>query len=67
MESALFRLVAPVARLVRGGTRTLALGAGNLALRRTLLEENRRLRAEVDELRRTKMRGFGLEEEVERL
>lgn len=67
LESALLRVVAPLGRLVRGGTRTLALGAGNLALRKTLLDENRRLRAEVVELRRTKIRGMGLEEEVERL
>lgn len=67
LESALFRVVAPVAHLVRGGTRTLALAAGNLALRSTLLEENKHLRAEVEELRRVRMRGFGLEEEVERL
>lgn len=67
LESALLGIVSPLGQIVGGGTKTLLLGAGNLALRRTLLDENRRLRAEVDELRRLKMRSFGLEEEVERL
>lgn len=67
LEAAAVRLVAPIARLVSG---TAALFSGvseRLALRRQLLEENARLRTEVDELRDLSLEQAGALADLERL
>ena len=67
LEGTALRLVAPFPRLVSvvsDGFR--AVGRG-LAHRRALLSENRRLREEVEDLRRERVRLFGMERELQRL
>lgn len=67
LEKALLRLAAPFARLIAVTSGLFSDLTQELALNRTLVEENRRLRAEVDELRRRQVELFGLQGDLERL
>jgi rod shape-determining protein MreC len=67
LESTLLRAVAPISHAVStlaGGVQGLGSGWRS---HRTLVEENRELKAEVDELERRLLRMDGLEAEVDRL
>jgi len=67
LEAALLLAVAPVTTVVSWlGDLTVSAGQG-LSLRRALLEDNERLRSEVESLKRQTIEGFGLEQEVQRL
>lgn len=67
LETALVRTVAPLARAV-GSTADSVLSLGEaLRLHRSLRAENRRLRSQVEELRRRRTETMGLELELERL
>jgi rod shape-determining protein MreC len=61
------RLVAPVAGFVSSVGGTITGLRESVALRRTLLAENRRLREEVGALREQTIRNFGLEEDLDHL
>lgn len=67
LEGVGVRAVAPFPRLVSSLSRLLESASHNISLRTRLLEENLRLRAEVEELRREQVRTFGLERELGRL
>ncbi len=67
LESALVRMVSPVARTVKASVGGLSNSREYLKSRRRLREENRQLRTEVDELRRERVRSFGIEDELGRL
>ncbi|MFQ5350615.1 MAG: rod shape-determining protein MreC [Thermoanaerobaculia bacterium] len=67
LEATLVRAIAPLGRLV-DGVYDLVGGVGDeLKLRRTLLEENRRLREEVASQRQRAMEAWRLEQDLERL
>lgn len=67
LEAGLVRTLGPVASLVATiGGAVRGLG-GSVRLNRALSEENRRLRAEVEELRQKSMRHFGMETDLQRL
>jgi rod shape-determining protein MreC len=67
LEAGLLRLLAPVAGLVAAASNSVTGLTQDWALRRTLVAENRRLRAEVEDLRERSIRLFGLEEDLEHL
>lgn len=67
LEAGLVRLVAPVAGFVTWVGTTVTDFSENLALRRTLLAENRRLREAVGELSEQSVRNFGLQEDLDHL
>jgi len=67
LEAGVVRLVAPVLGLVTWVGNTATGFTENLALRRTLLTENRRLREEVGELREQSIRSIGLKEDLDQL
>lgn len=67
LEAAVLRIVGPLTRLVAGTTRLVEGFSRGFVLRRTLLEENRRLRQEVAELNREVLRGRGTQDELRRL
>lgn len=64
LETAALRAVAPFANIVAAAGRLAGAVVQDLALRRTLVAENRRLRTEVEELRQRTIRLEGLEESV---
>jgi rod shape-determining protein MreC len=67
LEAGAMRSLAPLASLVTsvtGGVRNLG---SNIRLNRTLLEENKTLRSQVEELQRQNMRLFSAEGDVQRL
>ena len=67
LEAWLLRAIAPLGRLVDGASDMVnGLGEG-LRLRRTLLEENRRLKQEVARQRQRAMEAWRLEQDLERL
>lgn len=67
LEASLLRLVGPLAHLVdSSGDLVSGMGEG-LRLRRRLLAENERLRAEILDLERERVRLLGVEGELERL
>jgi rod shape-determining protein MreC len=61
------RLVAPVTGFVNWVGRSVTGFSEDMALRRTLLAENLRLRKEVAELREQSIRSFGLQEDLDHL
>ena len=61
------RLVAPVTGFVTWVGHSITGFTENMALRRTLLAENLRLREEIGELREQSIRNFGLEEDLDHL
>ncbi len=67
LEAAMVAVVAPFAHLVAGGSGLMASAAEGLALRGRLIEENRRLSAEVESLRRERARSFGLQADLDQL
>ncbi len=67
LEKALLRLGAPFGRLIAVTSDRISNLTRDLALNRTLVKENRRLRAEVDELRRRQIESFGIRGDLERL
>ena len=67
LEAWLVRGIAPLGRLVDGLYGAVGGFSDNLKLRRTLLEENRRLRAEVARQRERAMEAWRLEQDLERL
>lgn len=67
LEAGFLRLVGPLAHLIDSSGETLSGAGRDLRLRRQLLEENERLRAEVLDLRRERIRLLGVEGELERL
>ncbi len=67
LEAALLRAVAPLGRLVQGGSELGTRLAEELELRRSLIAENRRLEAEVTELRRRAIEVWRLEQDLARL
>ena len=67
LEKALLRVGAPFGRLIAVTSDRISNLTRNLALNRTLVKENRRLRAEVDELRRRQIESFGIRGDLERL
>jgi rod shape-determining protein MreC len=67
LEAVLVRAIAPLGRLV-DGVSDLAVGlADELRLRRTLIQENRRLGEEVAELRRRAIEAWRVEQDLARL
>ncbi len=67
LEAAMVAVVAPFAHLVAGTVGALESASEGLALRGRLIEENRRLAAEVESLRRERARNFGLETDLRHL
>ena len=67
LEASLMRGIAPVGRLVDGAYDMVGGFGDNLQLRRTLLEENRRLKQEVAAQRQRAMEVWRLEQDLERL
>lgn len=67
LEAVLVRLAAPFPRAVALVAGRVDAVRRRLAQRRALLEENGRLRQQVEELRREQVRRFGLEEDLGRL
>jgi len=67
LEAALVRLTAPFPRAVALVAGRVDAVRRRLAQRRALLEENASLRLQVEELRRERVRRFGLEEDLGRL
>ena len=67
LEATLLRLVAPVAHLIDGSGDLLAAAGRQVRSHRQLLAENRRLRDEISDLRRERVRFLGVEGELERL
>jgi len=67
LEAGLVRTLGPVASLVATiGDAVQGVG-GSIRLNRALSEENRQLRAEVEELRQESMRHFGMDTDLQRL
>ena len=64
LETAALRVVTPFANVIAAGVRLGETMVQDLALRRTLVAENRRLRAEVEVLRRRTIHLEGMEESV---
>ncbi len=67
LEAVLVRAVAPLGWLIDGAADLTVALADELRLRRSLIEDNRRLRDEVRELRRRTMEAWQLEQDLERL
>jgi rod shape-determining protein MreC len=67
LEASLVRAIAPLGRLVDGVYDLVGGFGDNLKLRRTLLEENRRLKQEVARQRLRAMEAWRLEQDLERL
>ncbi len=67
LEAGMVRLVAPVTVFVAWVGDSVSGFTENMALRRTLLAENLRLREEVGELREQSIRNFSLEEDLDHL
>ncbi len=67
LEGSALRLAAPLTRFVDGAGDLVGRTAHGFELRRSLLEENRRLTERVESLEREKIRFLGLESELERL
>ena len=67
LEGSLLRAIAPLGRLVDGAYDLLDGFGDELKLRRTLLEENRRLKQEVARRRVEAMEAWRLEQDLERL
>ena len=67
LEAGMVRLVAPVTGFVSWVGSGISAFGDNMALRRTLLAENLRLREEVRELREQSIRNFGLQEDLDHL
>jgi rod shape-determining protein MreC len=67
LEASLMRAIAPVGRLVDGVYDLVGSLGEELKLRRTLLEENKRLKAEIARQRQRAMEAWRLEQDLERL
>lgn len=67
LETAALRAVGPFANVIASGARLGEAVVQDLALRRTLVAENRRLRSEVEELRQRTIRLEGLEDSLRHL
>ena len=67
LEAWMVRGIAPLGRLVNGVYDLVGGFSENLTLRRTLLEENRRLKEEVARQRERAMEAWRLEQDLERL
>ncbi len=67
LEAGIVRLVAPVTGFVTWVGSSVTGFSEDMALRRTLLAENLRLREEVGELREQSIRNFGLKEDLDHL
>jgi rod shape-determining protein MreC len=67
LEAGLVRLVSPITGFVSWVGSGVTGFSENMALRRTLLAENLRLREEVGELREQSIRNFGLQKDLDHL
>lgn len=67
LESSLLRFVGPLAQVVGASSQSFLQTSGYFAQRRALREENARLTQELEELRKERVRVFGIEDELERL
>ncbi len=67
MEASLLRAIAPIGRLVDGAYDLMGGFGEELSLRRTLLDENRRLKEELARQREREMEAWRLEQDMERL
>ena len=67
LEASLLRLVGPLAHLVDSSGDVVSGAGEGFRLRRRLLDENERLRSEILELKRERIRLLGVEGELERL
>lgn len=67
LETAVLRVIAPFANVITAGARLGEAAVRDLALRRTLVAENKRLRSEVEELRQRMIQLEGLKESLRHL
>ena len=67
LQSAAIWVTAPIAHLVEGGVSFVEGVGTSFAIRSSLLEENRRLRRELGELKNERIRWFDSREQMERM